>query len=232
MIRRRGPCSVCIRSADWRGATAVWRHIWTAHPCTVCRRSGSTRFPARSPELAARYVDRIRAVQPDGPYHLLGWSAGGTIAHEMAVQLREAGQRVALLALLDTFTPETMPDVTEPAYGEVEIDTGGLPDDLVARVRRRADTAAVTVETGLRHHTPPRVHDGAVHLFVAESERRDSAALVAAWSRYTTGDVVDHPLPFAHSDLTVPEALRRIGPVLVQHGGISQQLPPIRAHRA
>ncbi|WP_245687670.1 non-ribosomal peptide synthetase [Rhodococcus phenolicus] len=174
-------------------------------------------IPGSIPELAARYVDRIRAVQPDGPYHLLGWSAGGTIAHEMAVQLREAGQRVALLALLDTFTPETMPDVTEPAYGEVEIDTGGLPDDLVARVRRRADTAAVTVETGLRHHTP-RVHDGAVHLFVAESERRDSAALVAAWSRYTTGDVVDHPLPFAHSDLTVPEALRRIGPVLVQHG--------------
>ncbi|MGV9743685.1 amino acid adenylation domain-containing protein [Rhodococcus zopfii] len=173
--------------------------------------------PGSITELAARYVDRIRTVQPDGPYHLLGWSAGGTIAHEMAVQLREAGQRVALLALLDTFTPETMPNAADPGYVEAEIDTTGLPDGLVARVRRRADTAAGTVEAGLRHHTP-RVHDGDVHLFVAESARRESSALVAAWSRYVTGDVVDHPLPFAHSDLTVPEALRRIGPVVVRHG--------------
>ena len=42
-------------------------------------------------EFAALYIERVRAVQPDGPYHLLGWSVGGTIAHEMAVQLRESG---------------------------------------------------------------------------------------------------------------------------------------------
>ena len=174
-------------------------------------------IPGSISELAAHYVDRIRAVQPDGPYHLLGWSAGGTITHEIAVQLRAAGHRVALLALLDTFPAELVPDVPEPAYGESEIDTTGLPDALVARVRERADTAAVTVETALRQHVPG-VHDGEIHLFTAESEHRGPAALAAAWNRHATDGVVEHPLPFAHSDLTTPDALRRIGSALMQHG--------------
>ncbi|MFE7802167.1 amino acid adenylation domain-containing protein, partial [Nocardia sp. NPDC057440] len=45
-------------------------------------------------QLAARYVREIRSVQPHGPYHLLGYSLGGTIAHAIAVQLRGgAGDR-------------------------------------------------------------------------------------------------------------------------------------------
>ncbi|OCC09073.1 Linear gramicidin synthase subunit D [Streptomyces sp. PTY087I2] len=36
--------------------------------------------------LAARYWEEIRAIQPEGPYHLLGWSLGAVIAHEMARQ--------------------------------------------------------------------------------------------------------------------------------------------------
>ncbi|MFE9250595.1 amino acid adenylation domain-containing protein [Streptomyces sp. NPDC007088] len=38
------------------------------------------------PALAARYWEEIRAIQPEGPYHLLGWSLGAVIAHEMARQ--------------------------------------------------------------------------------------------------------------------------------------------------
>ncbi|MFZ2512113.1 MAG: amino acid adenylation domain-containing protein [Gordonia sp. (in: high G+C Gram-positive bacteria)] len=52
-------------------------------------------------ELAGRYVDEIRRVQPEGPYHLLGWSVGGVIAHSMATLLREAGQDVAYLGIMD-----------------------------------------------------------------------------------------------------------------------------------
>jgi len=47
-------------------------------------------------------VSAIRSVQPKGPYHLLGWSLGGTIAHEMARQLENQGEQVKLLALMDT----------------------------------------------------------------------------------------------------------------------------------
>jgi amino acid adenylation domain-containing protein len=55
--------------------------------------------------LAAHYVQEIRVIQPTGPYHLGGWCVGGIIAYEMARQLQEEGQEVALLALLDSAPP-------------------------------------------------------------------------------------------------------------------------------
>ena len=58
-------------------------------------------------DMAAHYCAAIRTVQPEGPYNLLGWCFGGMIAFEMALQLRKEGQEVALLALLDTFTPDS-----------------------------------------------------------------------------------------------------------------------------
>jgi amino acid adenylation domain-containing protein len=60
-------------------------------------------------ELAACYVQAIRAVQPEGPYHLGGWCVGGIIAYEMACQLQQSGEEVALLALLDSASPAPLP---------------------------------------------------------------------------------------------------------------------------
>ncbi|MBM4575406.1 hypothetical protein GS415_02155, partial [Rhodococcus hoagii] len=56
-------------------------------------------------QLAHRYVEEIRTVQPHGPYHLLGWSLGGVIAHAMAVELRGAGEEVATLAIRTATSP-------------------------------------------------------------------------------------------------------------------------------
>ena len=53
--------------------------------------------------MARAYLVEIRQVQPRGPYHLGGYCLGGTIAYEMAQQLRQAGEDVALVALLDTY---------------------------------------------------------------------------------------------------------------------------------
>ncbi len=53
-------------------------------------------------EMASDYIRSIRSVQPDGPYSIGGFSAGGVVAFEMAQQLRAAGQEVATLALFDT----------------------------------------------------------------------------------------------------------------------------------
>ncbi|MEO7020169.1 MAG: amino acid adenylation domain-containing protein [Ktedonobacteraceae bacterium] len=58
-------------------------------------------------EMARHYSAAIRTVQPQGPYNLLGWCFGGMIAFEIALQLIRQGQEVALLALLDTFTPDS-----------------------------------------------------------------------------------------------------------------------------
>jgi len=55
------------------------------------------------PEMAAHYVREIRLFQPHGPYYLGGFSAGGLLAYEMAVQFSAAGEQVAFLALFDSY---------------------------------------------------------------------------------------------------------------------------------
>jgi thioesterase domain-containing protein/acyl carrier protein len=57
----------------------------------------------RVADMAAHYVEDIRTVQPHGPYLLGGGSSGGVVAWEMAQQLHAAGERVELLALIDTY---------------------------------------------------------------------------------------------------------------------------------
>jgi thioesterase domain-containing protein/acyl carrier protein len=56
-------------------------------------------------ELAARYVNEIRGVQPHGPYYLGGYSFGGKIAYEMARQLVARGEPVGLMAFLEVYGP-------------------------------------------------------------------------------------------------------------------------------
>ncbi|HWC78472.1 MAG TPA: beta-ketoacyl synthase N-terminal-like domain-containing protein [Pseudonocardiaceae bacterium] len=66
------------------------------------------------PERAARYVELVRGAQPDGPYRLAGWSFGGCLAYEVAQQLRAAGARVELVALIDSVLPRSEPDPDGP----------------------------------------------------------------------------------------------------------------------
>ncbi len=55
--------------------------------------------------MASRYVDALRALHPAGPYILGGWSMGGIVAFEMAVQLAAAGHDVPLVILIDCSVP-------------------------------------------------------------------------------------------------------------------------------
>jgi thioesterase domain-containing protein len=55
--------------------------------------------------VAASMIEDMRRVQPVGPYRLAGYSMGGKIVHEIAQQLIQDGQQVALLALLDCSAP-------------------------------------------------------------------------------------------------------------------------------
>ena len=54
-------------------------------------------------ELVAGYLATIRRIQPEGPYHLAGWSLGGRLAHAIAVALQADGHEVRLLAVLDAY---------------------------------------------------------------------------------------------------------------------------------
>jgi len=55
--------------------------------------------------LVQHYIERIRNVQPNGPYFLVGYSFGGAIAFEMAQRILAMHERVACLVLLDTMLP-------------------------------------------------------------------------------------------------------------------------------
>ncbi len=55
--------------------------------------------------MATYYIKALRQVQPKGAYQLGGWSFGGLVAFEMAQQLHQAGEKVSLLAILDTLAP-------------------------------------------------------------------------------------------------------------------------------
>jgi thioesterase domain-containing protein/acyl carrier protein len=63
------------------------------------------KLPTIFEEMAAHYINLIRTIQPEGPYYLAGLSAGGAIAFEMAQQLLAQGQKVAMLAMFETYYP-------------------------------------------------------------------------------------------------------------------------------
>jgi phthiocerol/phenolphthiocerol synthesis type-I polyketide synthase E len=65
--------------------------------------NGAQSFITRIEDMAVHYLKEIQTVQPQGPYFLGGYCMGGTVALEMAQQLHAQGQKVALLALMETY---------------------------------------------------------------------------------------------------------------------------------
>jgi thioesterase domain-containing protein/acyl carrier protein len=102
------------------------------------RGAGTSDAPHASvTEMAADYLREIRRIQPQGPYLLAGECLGGICAHEMACQLEQAGESVALLVLLDTSVP------TENQLNEY----------LDAETRKRdAEDHQITLHQRVRHH--------------------------------------------------------------------------------
>ena len=77
-------------------------------PFYALQSRGLTGAPAHDSieAMAEHYVREMRAVQPDGPYHIGGYCLGAMVAFEMAQQLREEGCEVALVALFIAPRPE------------------------------------------------------------------------------------------------------------------------------
>ncbi|MDB4673215.1 amino acid adenylation domain-containing protein [Verrucomicrobiales bacterium] len=111
------PPLFCIHGGD--GGTLFYRPL--AHALQVGRPvfaiespmlsdSSITAPPDTIEEAAANYVKQVRAVRPEGPYILSGYSYGGIVAFEMAQQLRREGHDVPLLILFDTVNPAYVPE--------------------------------------------------------------------------------------------------------------------------
>jgi thioesterase domain-containing protein len=99
----------------------------------------------RLEDMASRYLAEIRSVQPVGPYLLGGWSLGGVIAFEMARQLRERGEEVALLALLDSMP--SLPAAEPPDEADL---ISWFASDLQGLTKER-----VEVDAGQLRRLPP-----------------------------------------------------------------------------
>ncbi|MBB1258527.1 non-ribosomal peptide synthetase [Streptomyces alkaliterrae] len=203
-------------------------------------------LPATIGELAADYVEQIRKVQPVGPYHLLGWSFGGVAAHEIAVRLREAGERVELLAVMDAYphpyAGEYEPAADEESVLEMMLDfvgqdrsaagEGPLDAARVVEVLRRghssmADLAERHVAAmsrvmvnnmRLAAEARPARWEGDM-LFFAATVERGGDLHVEDWFPYVAGAVDVRQVDCRHSEMTNPEPLAAIGRVLAERLG-------------
>jgi acetoacetyl-CoA synthetase len=84
----------------------VVKHVQTAHAIHGMQAKGidGAEEPFDCIEDMARYsLDAIRELQPHGPYHLIGFSLGGLVTLEMAQQLIADGEKIGLLAMLDSY---------------------------------------------------------------------------------------------------------------------------------
>ncbi|WP_293118322.1 non-ribosomal peptide synthetase [Moorena sp. SIO4G3] len=78
-------------------------------------------------DMASCYIEALQTIQPVGPYYLGGWSLGGIIAWEMAQQLSAAGEDVALLALIDSYSPVA---IDRPEQVDQQMMASSLAKDL------------------------------------------------------------------------------------------------------
>ena len=94
--------------------------------------------PVQSMEaMADLYIRQIRRVQPAGPYHLMGHCFGGLVAYAMAQRLREQGEEVAFLGMMDTLNTN---EVVRSLEGMISVETmfyDVLLGNLSKRVKKR-----------------------------------------------------------------------------------------------
>ncbi|WP_063048903.1 non-ribosomal peptide synthetase [Nocardia arthritidis] len=202
-------------------------------------------MPASIEEWAHRYIRLIRSKQPAGPYHLLGWSFGGVIAHEMAVQLQREGEQVALLAVMDSYMadpPGTPPgdagkvpvaELIGGLLGEQAGDLGNVADvDWAALPQKMAELPepfasfgsdrvtrildAAVHSVALRSAYDPPVYRGDVVYFTAALDDPTGAVGASIWSEVIDGRVHNHAVPTTHWRMTTASGLARIAEVLTR----------------
>ncbi|MET7383116.1 amino acid adenylation domain-containing protein [Streptomyces sp. NPDC005526] len=200
--------------------------------------TGADRLPRNAEEMADDYLAHVRKVQPHGPYHLLGWSFGGLVAHLMATRLQAEGEEVALLALLDAYptgrkhvehggdgflrglaglTGRAPADESAPLdhaavarlLGEGDTGLAGLRARHVAAIERVAANNQA-VGDALR----PGVYRGDVLYFLATEGRDADAPRAEAWQAHATGRLEIHEVACAHDEMTRPGPIAEIGRVL------------------
>lgn len=179
-------------------------------------------------EACERHLAVLREQQPSGPYYLLGYSLGGTLAHGVAARLNVMGETVAFLGLLDTWPPEGQdwgrPD-EDQAKEEVAHEQAAFMADtrleqdplLLAEKQAMFSTIVANYQDAVRLLAgAASVHyPGTATLFVATRTVPQGMDPHQAWAPWT-GGLTLHPLDCEHADILAPQTLTTLGPLLNQ----------------
>lgn len=221
-----GPTLFCFHPASgfaWQFSVLA-RYLsprWSIVGIQSPRPNGPMQQCADLDGVIEHHLNTLRKQQPQGPYYLFGYSLGGTLAQGIAARLREQGEAVAFLGLLDTWPPETQ--------NWAEKEANGLDPAVLAEIERERQ-AFIAAQQGqgsselfnaiegnyadavrLLTTAHSARFDGKATLFVAERTRTQDPQ--AAWAPWV-GELEVYSQDCAHVDIISPQAFEKIGPVL------------------
>ncbi|MDS1113174.1 amino acid adenylation domain-containing protein [Gordonia westfalica] len=241
------PPLFCVHPASglsWAYHT-LGRHLASGRPVYGLQApqiGGENDGPTTISGLARRYFDEMRTVQPHGPYHLMGWSLGGTIAHAVAAEIRAAGEEVGLLAMLDTEADAVDTDaITTITAGELISNLGPVlgidfvsadataeeaAEQIAARLGGGLGIDAESIENLTEAYNmliratgdwQPPVVDVDLRYFTAVRDRRADAVGHDGWAPYVRGDISNVDVDVHHLGMTENEAIIRIAGILDEY---------------
>lgn len=238
----------CVHPAagvGWEYASLV-RQLGAGRPLYALQAPGLDKpgpAPASIARIAEDYLLTVRGLRPRGRVHLLGWSFGGAVAHEMAVRLQSDGEQPGLLAVLDSYPQDPRrPDATSSRHEYLLSFLQNLGTDAaqIAEAGSRLDVASARqlllrrghvlagldderLENLLRvfvHNTdlyaeyrPTARYDGELLLFAAAAEPAEARRDASAWAPFVRG-VTDHDVPVEHRKMLRSASVELYGPAL------------------
>ena len=182
---------------------------------------GEEAEPGSIRDMAKNYADRIQGAYPSGPYKLLGWSFGGVVAHEVAIELQRRGGAVARLILLDA-QPGLDGNAAMP--GKKRIAKDAIPDKMQELVRE--GSRQYSLDNQLLDHIVQnfnsnvafyRAHEagifnGDIIVFSAARDESDrSSFLRQSWRPYVAADITVHSIDCSHQEMMTTESLSIYG---------------------
>lgn len=180
--------------------------------------------------LIDKQLEIVRSIQPQGPYYLLGYSLGGTVAYGLAARLREAGEQVAFLGLLDTYPAEVHswddPQGEEANHGaereQEQLFNNAMGEDIDEDLKREKEALQAQIFGNYRDAVrllsaaTTRNYDGKVTLFVAAQSLPDYIQPREHWLPYVRELDIHQITGFSHENILSPESLLTLGPAINQ----------------
>jgi nonribosomal peptide synthetase DhbF len=198
-------------------------------------------LPRTLEEMAADYLRQIRAVQPGGPYHLLGWSLGGNLVQAMATQLQNQGETLNLVALFDAYPGNILPYKTPDEHeallallmlggydpnrmGEQPLNLVGVLEMLRrdgSALANLDDETIVNLKTvfvnsvRILSEYQPEPFDGNILFFRSTLTPEILGPIVPeTWQPYIRGRIEQYDIDCHHKDMCKPQPLAKIGRIL------------------